>query len=199
MNKSEQQEFIDLLGATLEIYNTKLTPAAISIWVAALSKYGLSELRGALSRHVQTPGQGKFAPKPADIIELLQGSDGRLGADEAWSLIPRNEYTSAVMTQEMATALGVAQPLLDSGDQVGARMAFKEAYARVVDENRRLGIKPQWFPSLGWDKTGREAVLLEAVRLGRLGSAHVAGLLPPAPASERMLQIVKKVNLRGEQ
>jgi hypothetical protein len=86
------------------------------------------------------------------------------------------------MTEEMAEAYGIAKPLLDEGDQVAARMAFKEAYARIVDANKRDGVPPKWFPSLGDSKEGREAALNTAVRLGRIGADHAAKLLAPAQA-----------------
>ena len=93
-------------------------------------------------------------------------------------MMPRDEHTSVVMTNEMAEALGIAQSLLDSGDDVGARMAFKSAYNRIVEANSRIGKAPEWFASLGWDKNGREQVLLDAVEKGRLTAQHVAVLLP---------------------
>jgi len=55
-------------------------------------------------------------------------------------------------------------------------MAFKSAYDRIVDANRNAGIKIKWVPSLGHDKRGREACILEAVRLGRLGTDHAKSL-----------------------
>lgn len=184
MNKSEQQEFIDMLGAAMEIYSTKLTPAAITIWAAALSRYPLNEAQNAIRVHLSSPGSGKFAPKPADLIGIIQSNDGRPSADEAWSMIPRNESVSAVLTQDMLTAMASAQPLLDEGDQVAARMAFKDTYNRLVDEGRRFGKPVDWQVSLGDDRFGREAGLAEAVRLKRLTLNHARSLLPIADFSK---------------
>jgi hypothetical protein len=78
----------------------------------------------------------------------------------------------------MLTAMGAAQPLLDEGDQVAARMAFKESYNRLIAEARNNSIPVEWFPSLGDDKYGREAVVKEAVRLGRISEVHAQKLLP---------------------
>jgi hypothetical protein len=93
-------------------------------------------------------------------------------------MIPRNESVSAVLSQEMLTAMQSAQPLLNEGDQVAARMAFKESYSRLVNESRQTSRPVEWFPSLGDDKYGREAVIQEAVRLGRISAIHGKKLLP---------------------
>jgi hypothetical protein len=112
-------------------------------------------------------------------------------------MIPRDEYASAVMTEEMADAMRIAKPLLDEGDQVAARMTFKEAYTRIVDANKRNGIKPRWFPSLGHDKEGREPAIAEAVRLGRMGAQHAISLSAPDKVAS-MLQLAGETTLALE-
>ncbi len=70
-----------------------------------------------------------------DIIERIPGSgveDGRPGPEEAWSLCPKDDELSVVWTPEMAQAFGAARPILLSGDAVGARMAFREVYSRLL-------------------------------------------------------------------
>ena len=93
-------------------------------------------------------------------------------------MIPKDEHGSAVMTEEMAEAYGIAAPLLNEGDKYGARMAFKEAYTRIVESNKLSGISPKWFPSLGRDKEMRTTVLQEAVRIGRIGAEHAERIIP---------------------
>lgn len=175
MNTTEKEQFTDLIINIFEVYNMKITPASIMIWSNLMNSYPFNSVQAALLNHVQ---HSVFAPKPADVIAFIQAQDGRPSADEAWSMIPRNESVSAVMTQDMLTAMGSAQPLLDEGDQVAARMAFKDTYNRLVDESRRAGKSIDWQVSLGDDKFGREAVLVDAVRLKRLPLSYVRGLLP---------------------
>ncbi len=175
MNTSEKKEFNNLLIGTFEVYGTKLTPASIMIWANSMDKYSFSDLKNALSYHIQS---SPFAPKPSDLIHIIQAQDGRPSADEAWGMIPRNESVSAILSQEMLTAMAAAQPLLNEGDQVAARMAFKEAYTRLVTVARNNSIPVEWFPSLGDDKFGREAVIKEAVRLGRISETHAQRLIP---------------------
>ena len=100
-------------------------------------------------------------------------------------MIPQDEAGSTVWTDEMAAACGVARHLLAEGDRIGARMAFKEAYSRLVAQARDDGKPVRWSPSLGHDPGGREAVLQEAVRLGRLSIAHAAVELLPGIEDRR--------------
>ena len=179
MNDQEKTQFVEMLQATLEIYGTKLTQGAISIWVAALSEYSLEQLRGALSAYVKTAGTGHFAPKPADLIELLAGDDGRPGAEEAWTTIPNGERATAVWTEEARQAFfSGACDLLERGDSIAARMAFKESYERIVRAARSNRLPCKWVVSLGWDVTDRQIKISEAVTLGRLSLESAKKALP---------------------
>jgi hypothetical protein len=187
LKPDEHDEFTRLLTATMEVYGFRTSAEAIGIWTAALARYSLADVRGALSAHVQTPGAGKFAPKPADIIGLIQSFDGRAGAEEAWARLSHaigDEGASVVLTEEERTAFFVADAIGD--DKIAARMAFKEAYAKAVQEARSSGTSVVWSHILGHDPARRETALLEALRLGRLEREQVAALLPyrelPPPA-----------------
>ena len=82
-----------------------------------------------------------------DIIDRIPGGgadDGRPGVEEAWAKCPRDEDSSCVWTEEMAKAFGAARPMLRAGDQVGARMVFKEVYTRLVESARRQGVSLRW-------------------------------------------------------
>jgi hypothetical protein len=186
MNNSDADAFSKLLDAVFPIYRMEASTGTKKLWWNLLLGYPITDVAHAFEEHLRT---NKFAPTPADIVSIIGKlrPDGRLGADEAWAMIPRDEYKSVVMTDEMAEALRFAQPLLDEGDQVAARMAFKEAYTTIVDEHKRANTKPRWFPSLGQDKEGRESVLAEAVRLGRLSAEQAMGLLPP----EKIVQMLE--------
>lgn len=195
MNQNEKRDFGVLLSAVLDVYGANSTAAGVGIWWAALERFPLEAVRGALSAHVQDSVAGKFAPKPADIIGKLQAMDGRPGPEEAWSMIPRDEATSVVWTDEMSQAFGVALPLLEEGDQIAARMAFLERYRTLMQKARDSGEPVNWWPSLGTDQRGREVALLEARDKGRLTHEHVAGLLPHRDVGNLLDQIKQKAAL----
>lgn len=180
MREDDKPKFLKMMQATLAVYDKTATSETVGLWWSLLSAYDITEVKEAFARYLKS-AEGRFSPKPASIISIIDSMkpDGRPGPDEAWAMIPMDEYASAVMTQEMAEALHVAHPLLNSGDKIAARMSFKEAYTRIVDANKRNGVKPKWFPSLGQDQAGRDAALAEAVRLGRLSADHAISLLPP--------------------
>lgn len=178
MIDSDKKQFAEIVRTIFKVMGGEApSKEALQVWWALLVRRELPEVRNAFGEFARI---GKFAPKPAEIIELIDRAhpDGRPTADEAWASIPRDEYTTAVLNEEMAQAMGIAQPLLDEGDQVAARMAFRDAYNRVVDANKRAGVVPQWFASLGYDKAARAAPVADAVRRGRLTATQAAKLLP---------------------
>jgi len=178
MLDDQKTEFFELMKATQEVYDKPPpTKDAMRIWWNSFGAVSLELVRKALDEFIKT---SKFPPRPADILEILEkiNPDGRPGPDEAWSMIPRDEQTTVVMTEEMAAAMRVAQPLLDEGDQIAARMAFKEAYNRQIDQAKRAQIPSKWFISMGWDMEGRLAPVAEALRLGRIDVGQACAALP---------------------
>ncbi len=175
----EKSKFLKMMQATLAVYDKAASAETVGLWWNLLSCYEFADVEIAFSQYLKS-AEGRFSPKPASIIAIINAMrpDGRPGVDEAWAMIPRDEYVSAVMTEEMSEAMGIAQPLLNEGDQIAARMAFKDAYTRIVEQNKRAGLAPKWFPSLGRDSKMRETVLNEAVRLGRLSCDHAAKSVP---------------------
>ena len=147
----------------MNIYRADIGAPAKKIWWALLSAHPFAVVEKAFADHLST---GKFAPVPADILgEITKAApgDGRPGADEAWALLPRSERASAAMTGEMVAGLAIVQPLIDADDEVAARMAFREAYNRMVGEARSRGEAVHWFLSLGGDPGERKAAQ-EALR-----------------------------------
>jgi hypothetical protein len=89
----------------------------------------------------------------------------------------------------MAAAFGVASKLLVDGDKIGARMAFKENYSRLMVE-ARVAMRPiRWIVSLGWDKNDRVRALSEAVSKKHIQLKEAMGLLGPEQQDELMLAL----------
>jgi hypothetical protein len=196
MIDSEKNEFAAMFKASMSIYQQEAGTEVLRLWWAALSRFDISQVREAFSRHIQDAKAGKFAPRPADIIGVIEAMnpDGRIGAEEAWAMYPHDEASSAVITNEMAEAMQAARTLLNEGDKVGARMAFKEAYVRITTQNKFNGIAPRWFPSLGHDAQGREEALKLAVQKGRLTQDHATALLP-APVHSNVTRAIGELKL----
>jgi hypothetical protein len=186
------RELISMLSGTAELMGKNLSPEALVIMAQDLSIYPPELITQALKnvRNGKSPfSQGAIVAE----IESLQ-PDGRLGAEEAWATYPHNERDTAVITDEMASAMNVARVLIEEGDLVAARMAFKESYTRIVKTNKANNIAPKWFASLGHAKEGREEAIKQAVALGRISQHHAQSLLP-APKNEVIESLVPHLKM----
>lgn len=190
------QKILEQLAGTAELMGQQLSPNAAAMMVNDLSEYNPQLIIEALTA-LRKDAKARFSIGAIieNIESLTQG--GRPSAEEAWAMVPKDEDTSAVMNNEMAQALHRVQPLIDDGDMVAARMAFKESYTNIVNFNKAHGVKCEWFPSLGFNKDNRVQVLAEAIRLGRLETDHVLKLVSPDQIDD-VLQLAGVKNLALE-
>lgn len=180
---ADLERIVELLGATAEVCGAEIKPNALIVMAQDLSAYPMPQIESALAR-VRREVTGRFTL--AAVMERLAANDGRPGADEAWSLAlaADDENETVVWTQEMAQAFFAAQPVLQAGDKVGARMAFKSAYERLVADARASSTLPKWEVSIGHDKERREAALTKAVTAGLLTHEATKHYLPAPQAQE---------------
>jgi hypothetical protein len=163
-------------------YGVTFETVKIELWAQGLHSFPGHIIERAVYAHIQDPDRGRFAPRLAEIIgNCVALSPGAkwIGAEEAWSQMPRGEGESAMLTNEAAEALAAANDLIATGDRIAARMAFKEAYERLVARAKMEGRLPAYFFSAGRDMDGREKVLVDAVRNNLIAADHVPKLLPP--------------------
>jgi hypothetical protein len=187
MQNTDMAQFGTMLDAVCSLLSRgayQPSPTNTALFFRSLGRYSLAEVRAAFDAHVADPQRGRFVPVPADILAQLEGiatQDGRPGVEEAWALAMRStdEGDTVVWTSEVAEAMGVCQPILNAGDEVGARMAFKESYARIIDAARRARIAPQWTPSIGHDPERRSSAIAAAVAAGHLQENQFAALPSP--------------------
>lgn len=188
MDDSSKREFSQVLRDTFEIYDKEVSVGKLRIYFQSLKKFRLEDVSAALSAHV---AKSKFAPRPADILELLGGMDGRPDENEAWAiaLASQDEKNTVVWTDEMAVAFASAKIILDAGDQQGAKMAFREVYSSQVEKARVL-LKPvNWRVSLGFDQERVNNVINQAVTDHRL-SLSVANKYLIDPITEEGRAVV---------
>lgn len=173
MNQSDFESFRKLLTACLSMWGDAPSAEVSAMWFRCLAEYDMPTVTAAFNAHMRDPSNGKFAPKPAHIIEQIRAAsanDGRPGPEEAWalSLKARDEYDTVVWTHECVQAWAIARPVMELGDDVGARMAFREAYVRLVNEARERREPIAWDVSEGFDKERRRIAMAEAVEAGRI-------------------------------
>lgn len=167
LDQQSAQRLLQTLAATAELLGHELSPAAAALMVRDLAVYPMDILEHALAR-VRTEHTGKLTPKA--IIDRIDEVAGRPTANEAWAMAmsAQDERNTVVWTQEASDAWAIAKPIADSGDTVGARMAFIAAYDRLVRTAREERRMPVVTVSLGWDEQLRAAALEKAVKAGYL-------------------------------
>lgn len=166
-------DLIKAIAVTAELCGRVFSPEAARIFVQDLDGFSESAIVAAL-RRCRREVRGVLTVQ--DVVSRID--DGRPGPDEAWAMLPMDEATSALWTDEMADAFGVALPLLELGDKVGARMAFREAYTTRVNAARDAKRTPNWTVTLGHDPRGREVVLRQAVSANRLTMEQARSYMP---------------------
>lgn len=171
----------ETLEAMCSIYDKKMTPQAIVLLMADLSKYTEGELLEALRR---CRGELKFFPSIAEIKERIP--DGHPSPNEAWAKLPKTEEESTVWTEEMSGAYNVAHSLIMSGDMVAARMAFLEKYKELVAESRANNQRATYSLSLGYDREGRADTIKKAVELKAISPERARAISQPEISDEGM-------------
>lgn len=177
MRPEDRREFNTLLVTAMAVYERQITAALGDLFFAALGQYSMDQVRDAMARHLQDPVDGKFSPKPADLIRHIEGvkaADGRPGKDQAWSiaLCSLDDNETVLLTPEILAALDTARPLLEMRDKVAARMAFVEVYEKLVARARGEGRPVQVTVSLGDDKGRRQLAIEDGLRRGMLTQAQ---------------------------
>jgi hypothetical protein len=187
--KAEIAKSISIVAAEYEI---SMDDARTEIWMTALEPYGAMIVARAVTLLIHDPQTGKYGkPRINDLLakcELVQGGDKRPTADEAWALclLGADEANTVVWTEECAKAFHIASPVLDRGDEIGARMAFRQAYERLVRDARSQGQGCKWLVSLGCDPEGREVAIRQGVTSGFLTENEGASHLPMLETEKRL-------------
>jgi hypothetical protein len=172
----EQAQLAAAICATAETLGQTISATAADLMASDLADYPAPVIASALQA-CRRELTGKLTL--AAILERVQAEDGRPGDDEAWAiaLCAADESDSVVMTEEIHVALSAARPVLERGDKVGARMAFKSAYVRAVDTARRQAKPVKWSLSMGTDPQRRLLAVEEAARQGRLPAPEAAAFV----------------------
>lgn len=74
MNATDRPAFSALLGDALGFYGQSVTQFAMSVWWQACERFDIGQVAKALTAHAMDAERGHFAPKPADIVRQLHGT-----------------------------------------------------------------------------------------------------------------------------
>lgn len=155
------------LAATAEAMGQVISDNTVALMVADFRVFPKHQLKEALHR-VRMEGTSRLTPKV--LLDQLDAINGRLGADEAFALVlkAKDETQTVVWTDEVAQAWAAVYSMVQSKDQVGARMAFKQAYERIAQDARAQLKRPVPAFTLGTDPELRRVAITQAHEQGRL-------------------------------
>lgn len=196
MNQNDYTTFAEAWANAHEVMpgGKVLSVGAMQLVIDTLKEYPLQHLLAAIRKHVQT---GRFAPTPADIIEIIAAHTGskHIGAEEAWGIALQSfdEFATVVWTKEIAEARNIAADIYSQGDKVGARMAFKEAYNRLI---ATADPRAEWTINAGFDGEHRAMAIKQAIAAGRLprgaGEQYVLGIEAPTISAAALIEHAKE-------
>ncbi len=88
MDNNDKQRFFQMMTILCEYYGKDLSESLLTIYWDNLSHYDYPAVSDAMKRHMQNPDDGRFMPKVADVVKLLEGSSLDR-ASSAWSKVER--------------------------------------------------------------------------------------------------------------
>lgn len=197
LNRAEKEALMLEIIATAGVMGHLLTPEAALMMANDLAKFDQPVLAKALAR-VRAESSGRLVLKT--IIDRVEEQFGRLAPNEAWALAvkAKDERETVVWTNEIAQAWGTASAMLGS-DKVGARMAFLDAYGRIVRESRELGRAPVIQVSEGHDVDLRKHAIEAAQASGLLTAEAAAKFLHlKAPVDPTVLALMAPADKRKD-
>ena len=197
MNNHQQKEVVKALMVAYEVMGKQMTDAGAMMILNALKGFEFNAVMRAIHR---TVSEAKFIT-PAEIISRVD--DGRPDPEKAWAQVcnydPDETYSECI-TEEQSFARGACWHLLIDGDNVAARMAFKEEYIKLCAENRAQGLPVKHVFHFGMNKENRLDVVKQALLQGKVTQKQALAHLPerkheilslPAPQSEDGAKIIQ--------
>lgn len=126
MTQADYDSFGGLIAGIAELYSHKLSDMQVALWFNAVSSYSLDQVQAALLRHTKDAEGGKFMPKPADVVRIIDGLPGDR-AELAWSRVHAALECYGVGVSVHLQDGVAAQALLDMGGWIKlGRMLTKD-------------------------------------------------------------------------
>lgn len=140
MQTDDFQKFREGIAGVMGFYGKNLSTFALDVWWAALKRYDLPAIVDAFNRHLANPDAGQFAPKPADIIRMLQGST-QDAALRAWAKVDRALRSVGTYSDVVFDDALIHRVLQDMGGWIplGTRVEAEWPFVAKEFENRYRG------------------------------------------------------------
>jgi hypothetical protein len=165
MEEKDKVKFSKIMATVADVYDKQVTAIVLKAFWSQLKNFEIDVVDKAFTKWLGT--EERF-PTPAGIKRYVpsENNPSHYGADEAWTLALKSmdESETVVLTDEIMQARAIAWETYVSGDKTGARMAFRDAYERLIEGAEN----PTWFVSLGHDPGKRTEAVTKAVEQGLL-------------------------------
>ena len=142
MQVDDFQKFHDGIAGVMGFYGKSLSRFALDVWWTALKSYELPAIIDAFNRHLANPDAGQFAPKPADIIRMLQGST-QDSALRAWAKVDRAVRSVGTYCDVVFDDALIHRVIQDMGGWIGLGTKSEAEWPFVAKEfeNRYRGFR----------------------------------------------------------
>jgi hypothetical protein len=145
MDRIERDDFMYALGQTMEFYGKKLERSDFAFWYSSMGDRSVGQIKTALKEYVKI---GKFAPRPANIMEILNNMRPSL---ERVALPPPTTNCPPEIAKTWMWFIGrISQGslLLDGlfGESQGADLQTQEKYLHVVNHDAKRLNTPDAIP-----------------------------------------------------
>ena len=147
MTPVERDDFAHALGQTLGFYGKDLDKQQFSFWLTAMGDKGVDRIKPALLQYTKV---GKYAPKPVDILEIIEATR----AINQHKLPPpkreRNNCPPEIQAAWMWFINRCAEGsenfdgIFDSSSEVP--LATQEKYLHLVNHEARANNQPDAIP-----------------------------------------------------
>jgi hypothetical protein len=140
METSDFQKFHDGIAGVMSFYGKSVSRFALDVWWTALRRFDLAAIVDAFNRHLANPDTGQFAPKPADIIRMLQGST-QDSAMRAWAKVDQAVHRVGTYCDVVFDDALIHRVIQDMGGWIalGTRSEDEWPFVAKEFENRYRG------------------------------------------------------------
>jgi len=195
-----QQEIANAIKATAAVCGGDISDEVCVVMMADLKPYGGDAVMAMLQKLRRTH-KGRFSL--AQMIELIDGQDGRPGVETAWGIVSRilaDESVTEFLTPEMEEAYFACASLYNDQGHIPARQAFKEVYTEALRQARDKGHKPTWKCSQGNNKVNADAAIRLALEQGKISKESALVYLPAcADETRHLIETGKIMSLEHKQ
>ena len=163
MMDSDKEDFENLLRGIAEVFSTTKTIVVnrpmLQVYFMSLNDYSYEQVEWAIGQHLKDPVDGKFFPKPANIIKHLTANELSSGeqAEVAWAevmqcLRKNGAYGGLKIENKQAIAAFKAFTTwkefcaMDAGNLVWAKKEFVSMYSTY--DKTPLDMLPSSLPGL---------------------------------------------------